>query len=268
MSRNTPLQLELMWTNPRAYALYNNLKRNIEDKTATEEGYIPSYEKDRGVFALKTPLNINIPDAIPLLPERIQADLIKPGLPFPGGGENVLQGLVREPQKFFSSITPILRAPIEAFLTGEKFFTGGKIVPKEWTDQPTNSQLKYLVKEIFTPSSPVQALLRAIPGVGRQKFMEDVFGLSVDQAEPLVQEVNGLLSFLGLPIGQLRTEQQVREIESRIYALGDRIDPIKSRAKEAREEQIEQRKKPSSSTSVYDPDADADEYLKSLGLVP
>jgi hypothetical protein len=98
--------------------------------------------------------------------------------------------------------------------------------------------------------------------------MEDVFGLNVDQAEPLVQEVNSLISLFGLPVGTLRTDQQVREIESRIYDLGDRIDAIKAREKKAREEKIEQRKKPSSSTSVYDPDADADEYLKSLGLVP
>ena len=79
--------------------------------------------------------------------------------------------------------------------------------------------------------------------------MEDVFGLSVDEAEPLVQEVNSLISFLGLPVGQLRTEQQVREIESRIYDLGDRIDAVRNREKKAREENIEQNK-----TNVSNPD--------------
>jgi hypothetical protein len=236
MSRNTPLQLELMWTNPRAYAFYSNLKRNIEDK---EEQYIPSYEKERGVFAVKQ-------DGFAgLLP----GNLVKPGLPFPGGGDNVLQGLITEPKKFLASVNPAFRAPFEAFITGEKFFTGGKVVPKEWTDQATGSKLKYLVKELFAPASPVIAVLRAIPGVGRQKFMEDVFGLSVDEAEPLVQEVNSLISLLGLPVGQLRTEQQVREIESRIYDLGDRIDAVRNREKKAREENIQDNK-----TNVSNPD--------------
>ena len=236
MSRNTPLQLELMWTNPRAYAFYSNLKRNIEDK---EEQYIPSYEKERGVFAVQQ-------DGFAgLLP----GNLVKPGLPFPGGGDSVIQGLITEPKKFLASVNPVFRAPVEAFITGEKFFTGGKVVPKEWTDQATGSKLKYLTRELFAPSSPLVALLRSIPGVGRQKFMEDVFGLSVDEAEPLVQEVNSLISFLGLPVGQLRTEQQVREIESRIYDLGDRIDAVRNREKKAREENIEQNK-----TNVSNPD--------------
>ena len=236
MSRNTPLQMELMWTNPRAYAFYSNLKRNIEDK---EEQYIPSYEKERGVFA------VDQEGFAGLLP----GNLVKPGLPFPGGGDSVIQGLITEPKKFLASVNPALRAPIEAFITGEKFFTGGKVVPKEWTDQATGSKLKYLTRELFAPASPLVALLRSIPGVGRQKFMEDVFGLSVDEAEPLVQEVNSLISLLGLPVGQLRTEQQVREIESRIYDLGDRIDAVRNREKKAREENIEQNK-----TNVSNPD--------------
>lgn len=219
MSRNTPLQLELMWTNPKAMQAYSAFKRNYEEEG---ERYIPSYEKERGVFGLKTPI--------------FGQDLIRPGLPFPGGGENVLRGLLLEPKKFLANVNPIFRAPFEAFITGEKFFTGGKVVPREWEDQPTNSKLKYFIREVFTPQSPVFAVLRAIPQVGRQKFMEDVFGLNVDEAEPLLQEVNSLISLFGLPVGTLRVDQQVREIESRIYELGDRIDAIRARQRIEREE--------------------------------
>ncbi|NDH29082.1 MAG: hypothetical protein EBX72_01110, partial [Betaproteobacteria bacterium] len=90
MSRNTPLQLELMWTNPRAYQLYNNAKRQIEDKTTEQQGglVIPGYEKDRGVFATKETGFGNL----------IPGDVIRPGLPFPGGGENVLKGLIENPK--------------------------------------------------------------------------------------------------------------------------------------------------------------------------
>ena len=229
MSRNTPLQLELMWTNPKAYAVYSNFKRNFEDDRTEEEGglVIPSYEKDRGVFAIKNPI--------------FGQDVIRPGLPFPGGGENVIKNIVNSPLTFFANVNPILRAPIEATLD-KKFFTGGKVVPKEWKDKPFGEQLKYVVKEILTPASPLVAYLKAIPFVGRQEFMEDIFGITVDEAEPLVQEVNGLLSLLGLPIGKQRTASSVKEIENRIYKLADKIEGIKNRARDKREEEIEKQK--------------------------
>ncbi len=229
MSRNTPLQLELMWTNPKAYAFYSSFKRNFEDKRTEEEGgpIIPSYEKDRGVFGLERSI--------------LGQNVIRPGLPFPGGGENVIKQLVNAPTTFFANVNPIVRAPIEAALD-KRFFTGGKVVPKEWKDSPFGEQVKYVIKEIISPASPLQAYLKAIPTIGRREFMEDIFGISTDQAEPLVQEVNSLLSLLGLPIGTQRTESSVKEIEKRIYILGDRIEAIKNRAKAEREEQIEKDK--------------------------
>ena len=229
MSRNTPLQLELMWTNPKAYAFYSSFKRNFEDDRTEEEGglVIPSYEKDRGVFAIKNPI--------------FGQDVIRPGLPFPGGGENVINNIVNSPLTFFANVNPIFRAPIEAAID-KKFFTGGKVVPKQWKDMPFGEQAKYLVKEILSPSSPLVAYLKAIPLVGRQEFMEDIFGITVDEAEPLVQEVNGLLSLLGVPIGKQRTASSVREIENRIYKLADKIEGIKNRARDKRNEEIEKQK--------------------------
>ena len=226
MSRNVPLQMEAMWTNPKAYMVYQNLRRNIEAKG---ENYVPSYEKDRGVFVTKEEG----------FGKLIPGNEIRPNFAFPGGGDDVIRGLIEEPKKFLANVNPVFRAPFEAFISGEKFFTGGKVVPAEWTDQPLNSKLKYLTRELVAPASAVGAYLRAIPGVGRQKFIEEIFGVSADQTDPLVKEVNSLLSLVGLPVGTLRREQQIREIQSRIYDLGDRIDAINKRKKKAEEERIQ-----------------------------
>jgi hypothetical protein len=225
MSRNVPLQMEAMWTNPKAYMVYQNFRRNLEAKG---ENYVPSYEKDRGVFVTKEEG----------FGKLIPGNEIRPNFAFPGGGDDVVRGLIEDPKKFLANVNPVLRAPIEAFVTGEKFFTGGKVVPAEWTDKPLNSKLLYLTREIVAPSSAVGAYLRSIPYVGRQKFVETIFGVSADQTDPLVKEVNSLLSLAGLPIGTLRREQQVKEIESRIYDLGDRITAIEKRKKKAEEERI------------------------------
>ncbi len=222
MSRNTPLQLELLWTNPRAYALYTSGKRQIEGPSEEEGGMvIPSYELARGVFPTREE------GFGALLP----GDVIRPGLPFPGGGENVIEGLITEPKKFLANINPIFRAPVEAVI-GKKAFTGGTIVPKSEATRPTKSKLIYLGRELFSPTSPVSSFLKAIPGVGRQQFLATLFGINIDDAEPLVQEVNSLLSYVGLPFGEQRTEPSVRELQNRLYDLQDYID-----AKRAEEKQ-------------------------------
>ena len=258
MSRNTPLQLELLWTNPRAYAQYNSFQRNFAGPSEEEGGMvIPSYELDRGVFPLKTP--INIPEAsgqfeqfgplASLIPgigpgvaaisqfPGLTADVVKPGLPFPGGGENVVRGLITEPRKFLANINPIFRAATEAFVLGDKdrgerLFTGGPIVPASEATDPTPAKLRYLWREVFAPNSAVGALLKAMPGVNRQQWVADYFGINVDDAEPLVQQVNSALSYLGLPLGTQRVEPQVRELQNRFYKLEDYID-----AKRAEEKQ-------------------------------
>lgn len=235
MSRNTPLQLELMWTNPRAYAFYSNLKRNTEDKRTEEEGglVIPDYEKDRGVFQIKSPI--------------FGQDVIRPGLPFPGGGENIIKDFIDSPKKFLANTNPIFRAPLEAGF-GYKLFTGGPITPEGEKTDATPSRLKYLAKELFAPSSPLIAVLRSIPVVGQKKFMAEYFGIKPDDAEPMVQTANSIWSFFGLPIGKQRDEASIRELKNRWYDLEEYIDDIRDQEKNAREEQ--QKKQPSGISGV------------------
>lgn len=228
MSRNTPLQIELMWTNPRAYALYNSAQRQIEDKTPEEEGglVIPGYEKDRGVFATKEE------GFGKLLPGNV----IRPGLSFPGGGDNVIKGFIENPKGFLANTNPVFRAPLEAAF-GVKLFTGAPIAKKGEKTKDTAERMKYLGRELFSPTSPIVSLLRAIPKVGQSKFLEEYFGVNPDDAEPMVQTVNSILSYFGAPVGTQRTESSVNELKSRYYDLEAYIKDAQDRAKIQIEEQ-------------------------------
>ena len=231
MSRNTPLQLELMWTNPRAYAFYNSAKRQIEDKTTEEQGglVIPGYEKERGVFATKEEG----------FGKFLPGNVIRPGLPFPGGGENVIKGLIENPKGFLANTNPVFRAPLEAAF-GVKLFTGAPIAKKGEKTQDTGARMLYLGRELFSPTSPIAAILKGIPKVNQSKFVEEYFGINPDDAEPMVQTVNSILSLFGLPVGTQRTESSVRELQNRFYDLEAYIKDAQDRAKIKQEERIKE----------------------------
>jgi hypothetical protein len=240
MSRNTPLQLELMWTNPRAYAIYSNAKRQIEDTTTEEEGglVIPGYEKERGVFATKEEG----------FGKLFPGDVIRPGLPFPGGGENILSGLIEEPKKFLANVNPVFRAPLEAAF-GVKIFTGAPIAPKSEKTTQTKSRLIYLGRELFSPTSPIAAVLKAIEPARQNKFIQEYFGITEDEAEPAVQTVNSILSFFGLPFGEQRTKSSVNELQSRWFDLEAYIKDAQDKAKIQIEEQQKSGQTPSTVNS-------------------
>jgi len=233
MSRNAPLQLELMWTNPRAYAWFNSAKRQVEDTRTEEEGgmIIPSYLRDRGIFATKEE------GFGALLP----GTAISPNLPFEGGGENVLSTLIQEPTKLLGSVNPLFRAPVESFLRGErgeKFFTGGKVVPFEESDRPLGAKVKYLVRELASPVSPLRSIVAFVPNERRGEFLNDLLGIKPDDDQANIQELQALLNWSGVPLMNIRTEQQVRELESRAYKIGALLDADRARKTKQREEQM------------------------------
>ena len=227
MTRNAPQQLELMWTNPKIYAQYNALRRNLEDKRTEEEGglAVPSYEKDRGVFATREE---GFGSLIP-------GNVIRPGLPFEGGGENVLSSLFTNPRQLISGINPLFRAPTEAFLRGEdsrgaKFFTDAPIVPTTELTYPTRAKFLYLAQEYFSPTSPIRSIVNATPA-RRSEFLQTLLGMKSDPNDPLTQEIQAALQWGGLPFGKTSTEQEKREYMSRVYKLADKIERLNKQEK-------------------------------------
>ena len=233
MSHNAPLQMQMMWTNPKAYQFYNNARRQLEDTRTEEEGgmIIPSYEKDRGTFATKEE------GFGSLLPGNV----IRPGLPFEGGGDTVISDLIKDPMKQLSGVSPLFRAPVEAFLrgdSGKKFFTEGAVVPKEYADMPGTMKLLYLAQELGAPTSPLKSIVAATPA-RRNELLQLILGLKSDPEDPLTQEIAAVLQWGGLPLGTIRTEQSMRELQSRIYDLGDAIDNQKTATKRGTQQEIQ-----------------------------
>ena len=226
--------MQMMWTNPKAYAWYNSARRNLEDTRTEEEGGIavPSYMKDRGIFATEEE------GFGKLLPGNV----IAPGLPFPGGGESGIAGYITEPIKQLSGVSPLFRAPVEAFLrgeSGEKFFTGGKVVPSEFADQPFERKLLYLGQELIAPKSPLASVVTIIPGANQNRLLQTLLGLKDDPEDPLTKQIASALQWGGLPFTSVRTEQQIREYQSRLYDLADAITKA-GKVKTREEEQIVQ----------------------------
>ena len=222
MTRNAPQQLELMWTNPKVYAQYNAIRRNLEDDRTEEEGglAIPFYEKDRGVYATKEE---GFGSLIP-------GNVIRPGLPFEGGGENVLSSLLTNPRQSLASVNPIFRAPLEAFARGEDgrgagFFTDAPIVPTTELTYPTRSKFLYLAREFFSPASPIRSIFNATP-LRRNELLQTLLGMKSDPNDPLTQEIQSLFSYGGAPFGTISDEQQVRELNNRLYRLADKIERL------------------------------------------
>jgi hypothetical protein len=92
MSRNIPLQIQMMWTNPRLYSQYQSFKRNFNSDPNGEQ-IMTFGVAERGGF--------RITDGTALAPDlphtRVLADLERLG----------------DPQRMLSNVNPLLRVPLE-----------------------------------------------------------------------------------------------------------------------------------------------------------
>lgn len=114
MSRNIPLQLEQMWTNPQMYLAFERLQENFGEEASR---YVPSYWLDQGAFTMDENigpdesgwyLNFDLPHT------RVME-------PFEKLGSGDLAGAL------VSDLNPLFGAPIEAFGLGRKAFSGAPI---------------------------------------------------------------------------------------------------------------------------------------------
>jgi hypothetical protein len=143
--------------------------------------------------------------------------------------------------KQLKDVNAVFRAPVEAFLrgeTGKKFFTGGAVVPKEYADKPFEYKLLYLAQELLAPKSPLASIVATTP-LRRNELLQTILGLKSDPEDPLTQELASALQWGGLPFNTVRTEQEIREYQSRLYDLADAITKA-GKVKTREEEQIVQ----------------------------
>jgi hypothetical protein len=202
-SRNLPMQIGNMWINPRAYAIYNNIKRNL---SADEEGdIVPQWMTEMGAF--KLPFGNNL--------------YATPDFGFNRISQTV--GEIRDPRKFMSNVNPAIKVPLE-LLAGKQFFTG-----REFSETPVQVETG-ITKPV---ASILQPLLEGLgfgeTGAGGEKYVNEAafYGLRgvfppLATAERLMPSTEGyqargaispLLGWLGLPGRQL----QQRDIENEAY---------------------------------------------------
>ena len=103
-SRNFPMQLQNMWTNPRSYQIFNSLKRNMSDD---EEGdIVPDWMVKAGAF--KLPFGTDL--------------YATPDIGFNRLGQQLEEFVT--PSKYMANVNPLIRVPLE--LMSDKQYFGGK----------------------------------------------------------------------------------------------------------------------------------------------
>lgn len=214
MSRNLPLQLINQWQNPRAYAMYGSMMRNIG--LNDDEDIVPSWLKESG--AAKVAENW----------------YLAPDLGFNRLKEQTAE--MADPIRMLSYVNPILRVPLE--LTGDRKFYNSvpfRDKPQEVTGGPAQPLIELLLGlagqtqrtatgETVTSDKANYALMNLLP--------------TLSQAERLVPATEGYqsrqlgswLSYAGVPLRQVtpqmresemaRREAQIRELARAAQMLG------------------------------------------------
>ena len=240
-SRSFPLILESSWANPRAYAVWNNVTRNLRDEQAAEGASPrPSY-------------------LLPAIPVGGNV-LFNPDFGFQRQEEGFAN--LADPRSLFGGLTPPLRALVE-LATNREIQTGDELINAYFQD-PTNQELRILAEAFFPQLKSVgrainagvgatQAIGQAAGAVGQpglQSILEQIAGApqtaipetartALGIGKPAyIQEEQGtltpeesrqrLLSFFGIPVTQLQPWQQ----EAALRAIAERLQQETTRAKE------------------------------------
>jgi hypothetical protein len=112
MSRNLPLQIEMMWTKPRAYAYYESFKRNFQQPP---DPFTPDYWNRLGAWntGLKNPLSGT---SVYVQPDfgftRVESDV-----------KDVLDFVTnKRPGALLSNVNPLLSAPFDYYNGRDSFY--------------------------------------------------------------------------------------------------------------------------------------------------
>ena len=205
MTRNTALQAELIWTNPRVYKAYDTFRDNFEDKEGTSP-YVPDYLKDTGAFKIGGTDNTYFKSPFGLIGR---------------GEESVITSTIENPLKFLSRVTPALKVPAELF-KNEKFFTGAPIVK----DGEGNALL-YAFQQLDAPGQLINRLT-SFTKLRRNELFQTLTGGTSAEVDPRAQELNSLWSLIGAPGFKLTPDQEKGEIWRRFFDLEDLINKAKA----------------------------------------
>lgn len=200
MSRNMPLQVEQMWLNPKAYAVYNSAVRNLR---AEEPGDItPQYITEIGGFKLPGEGNFyGTPD---IGMNRVEQDIAQ----------------LRDPMRLAQNLNPVLKTGLELAM-GRQFYKDIPIdqgyVPLEGASRLAEIPLRAFGMVEESSGRPVikgstqYGLNALIPGMQEYNRFIDPNTESAKQK----QGQNLLSFFTGAPITKV-TESQIKSERDRV----------------------------------------------------
>lgn len=199
-SRNLPLQVTNMWLNPRAYQIYNAIKRNLRDD---EEGdIVPQWMTEMGAF--KLPFGNDLYATPDIGFNRVQQQINE----------------LADPSKFMANVNPMLRVPLE-LMGGKQFFSGREFSPNPI---PVSGGISPVLQPLL------EALGYGTTGPDGTKFVDDKAYYAIrnlipflgasERLVPTAQtgkagSMNPLLGFLGVPARQNTLQMQLGEIARR-----------------------------------------------------
>jgi hypothetical protein len=203
MSRNLPLQVQQMWTNPRAYSWYQSLMTNAAGTQPNPEG-TPQWLSDMNARSLVPGLMFN-PD---IGPSQVTDTFNQ----------------FTHPTRLLSNLNPPLKSVIELGMNRNTFYDqsykANDYVKPGIEAKPFLPMLRAMGKVIDTPQGPVverkylDQIQSNIPSVGQ---VNRLFSTTSDRQG---KGANALFGLLGVPVRQvdLAKEQQ----NAGFQAKGDR----------------------------------------------
>ena len=207
MSRNLPLQVSMMWTNPKRYAQYTHFVRNFS--VPDEEG-TPEYFGEAGAFNTGAKLG-----GLPMY--------LQPDLPFTRLTEEMekAENLLSEgdPRRLLSDFNPMFTAPAE-FVMGQDIYTGRQYDETDMRQTGTLEKPIELLGRLFNAGETAPTgerftqerlinLIRALVPVydrGVRLTPGGVTGGTSEDAQ--ARQMESRLRFFGAPVRQLSPQQQ------------------------------------------------------------
>lgn len=258
-SRNFPLRVELMLTEPRVLSQYGSVKRFLEEDRQPEN--LPTYMKDAGVFSLREdlagPLR-NLINALPVVPELDpnRPVLISPDLGFTGAGSpNVLAapltGLLKTLQsggteddlavglrQLIGATNPLIRPLIE-YAAEKNLFLNRSVDYSEDEYARISAEQQRFIKLIsdLIPVLPFIGRTAGTLGAKPEQWTEselvdlllqvrdkDYSRMTPEQIARIEEQERErrLFQYLGSPIRSFTEQQELQKIGSDIAAL-DRL---------------------------------------------
>jgi len=247
-TRNMALQLSAVWTNPKVYAYYNLLAKELNrDKEPNQwlasdwilYGANP-YGNIQGIDTYLKP-DLGIPATSPNVLTKIIYSVLNPD-PNSGGALT----------PFAQSTSPALKAVMEALIYGRPVGSPVPIYKKENLGGPLFQNIIYGMRQLVPPVPAAGRALKLAatltPGApGKKanelvanKFIAAVFGTRelTEDEQTLAAQISIAFNAMGLPIVFLDDAKKTREIWKRYYDLEENITEIEKAERDSLEENI------------------------------